>query len=46
MGGDGIDGGFPFVGPAPLTVAYLAWAAVWCAQVLGLAAVSFQRRDL
>lgn len=46
MGGDGVDIDFPFLGPAPLTTAYLAWAAVWCALVLGLAAVSFRRRDL
>jgi ABC-type transport system involved in multi-copper enzyme maturation permease subunit len=37
---------FPFLGPAPLTAAYLAWAAVWVAMVWGLAAVAFARRDL
>ena len=29
--------GFPFLSEAPLTVAYLAWAAVWVAMVWGLA---------
>ncbi|MBX9244489.1 ABC transporter permease [Actinotalea ferrariae] len=38
--------GFPFLSDAPLTGAYLAWAAVWVAMVWGLAAISFQRRDL
>ncbi|GAA1860392.1 ABC transporter permease [Asanoa iriomotensis] len=38
--------GHPFMGEAPLTVAYVGWAAVWVALVLGLAALSFQRRDL
>jgi hypothetical protein len=37
---------FPFLGAAPLTVAYLAWAAVWVAMVWGLAAASFLRKDL
>lgn len=36
----------PFVGEAPLTGAYLGWAGVWVAVVLGLAAMAFQRRDL
>ncbi|GAA4967691.1 ABC transporter permease [Actinoplanes utahensis] len=36
----------PFLSMAPLTGAYLAWAAIWTALVLGLAALSFQRRDL
>jgi ABC-type transport system involved in multi-copper enzyme maturation permease subunit len=36
----------PFMSPAPLTVIYLAWAALWVALVLGLAAIAFQRRDL
>jgi hypothetical protein len=31
---------------SPLTTVYLAWAALWVAVVLGLAAVAFQRRDL
>ena len=36
----------PFLSEAPLTTVYLAWAALWVALVLGLAAVAFQRRDL
>jgi ABC-type transport system involved in multi-copper enzyme maturation permease subunit len=38
--------GFPFLSQAPLTAAYLGWAAVWVAMVGGLAAVSFARKDL
>ena len=38
--------GFPFLSEAPLTVTYLAWAALWTAMVWGLAAASFARRDL
>lgn len=38
--------GFPFLSEARLTATYLVWAAVWVALVLGLAAMSFQRRDL
>ena len=38
--------GFPFLSEAPLTAAYLAWAAVWVAMVWGLAAASFVRKDL
>jgi ABC-type transport system involved in multi-copper enzyme maturation permease subunit len=38
--------GFPFLSEAPLTVTYLAWATVWVAMVWGLAAASFQRKDL
>ncbi len=37
---------FPFLASAPLTVAYLAWAALWVAMVWGLAAASFLRKDL
>jgi ABC-type transport system involved in multi-copper enzyme maturation permease subunit len=44
MGTD--EGGFPFLSEAPLTLAYLAWAAVWVAVVWGLTALSFQRRDI
>jgi ABC-type transport system involved in multi-copper enzyme maturation permease subunit len=44
MGTD--EGGFPFLSEAPLTLAYLAWAAVWIAVVWGLTALSFQRRDV
>jgi len=36
----------PFLSVAPLTAIYLAWAGLWVAVVLGLAAVAFQRRDL
>jgi ABC-type transport system involved in multi-copper enzyme maturation permease subunit len=36
----------PFLSMQPLTWAYLLWAAVWTGLVLGLAALSFQRRDL
>lgn len=36
----------PFIGTAPLTAGYLAWAAVWVAMVWGLAAASFLRKDL
>ncbi len=36
----------PFLSMAPLTATYLAWAALWVALVLGLAALAFQRRDL
>lgn len=45
FGGDEVKA-FPFLGVASLTVAYLAWAAVWVAMVWGLSAVSFVRRDL
>jgi hypothetical protein len=37
---------FPFLSVAPLTVAYLAWAALWVAMVWGVAAASFLRKDL
>jgi len=40
------QGGFPFLGAAPLTAAYLAWAVVWVAVIWGLTALSFQRRDI
>jgi ABC-type transport system involved in multi-copper enzyme maturation permease subunit len=40
------EAGFPFLSDGPLTVAYLAWAAVWIAVIWGLTALSFQRRDL
>jgi ABC-type transport system involved in multi-copper enzyme maturation permease subunit len=36
----------PFLSVSSLTGAYLTWAGVWTALVLGLAAVVFQRRDL
>ncbi len=38
--------GFPFLADAPLTPAYLAWAAVWIAIIWGLTALSFGRRDV
>ncbi|CAN5247170.1 hypothetical protein BH24ACT10_BH24ACT10_11410 [soil metagenome] len=37
---------FPFLSAAPLTPAYLAWAALWVSMVWGLAAASFVRKDL
>lgn len=37
---------FPFLSAAPLTAAYLAWAALWVAMVWGLASASFVRKDL
>jgi ABC-type transport system involved in multi-copper enzyme maturation permease subunit len=40
------EGGFPFLSEAPLSAAYLGWAAVWIAMVWGLTALSFQRRDI
>jgi ABC-type transport system involved in multi-copper enzyme maturation permease subunit len=40
------EGGFPFLSEAPLTPAYLAWAAVWIAMIWGLTALSFARRDV
>ena len=40
------EAGFPFLSDGPLTVAYLAWAAVWIAVVWGLTAMSFSRRDV
>lgn len=43
----GADGeAFPFLSAAPLTAAYLGWAAVWVAMIWGLAATSFLRKDL
>ena len=42
--GDGVA--FPFLSAAPLTLTYLAWAAVWVAMIWGLAATSFLRKDL
>jgi ABC-type transport system involved in multi-copper enzyme maturation permease subunit len=38
--------GHPFLSSAGLTPAYLTWAALWIVLVLGIAAVSFQHRDL
>jgi ABC-type transport system involved in multi-copper enzyme maturation permease subunit len=45
LGGSNAEA-FLFLSAAPLTVTYLVWAAVWVAMVWGLAAASFQRRDL
>ena len=45
FGGEEVEG-FPFLGVAPVTLGYLAWAVVWVAMVWGLAAVYFARRDL
>lgn len=38
--------GHPFLSSSSLTPAYAGWAALWVILVLGLAAISFQRRDL
>ncbi|WP_250030618.1 ABC transporter permease subunit [Paractinoplanes maris] len=38
--------GHPFLSAAPLTGAYLLWAAVWVLLVLALAGLAFQRRDV
>jgi ABC-type transport system involved in multi-copper enzyme maturation permease subunit len=38
--------GFPFLSPASLTPAYVAWTAVWVAMIGGLAALAFRRRDI
>ncbi|MDG4786068.1 ABC transporter permease [Micromonospora sp. WMMD1102] len=38
--------GHPFLSAAGLTPGYLGWAGLWVAIVLGLAAVSFQRKNL
>jgi ABC-type transport system involved in multi-copper enzyme maturation permease subunit len=38
--------GSPFLSLTPLTASYLAWAGLWVALVLGLAILSFRRRDL
>jgi len=38
--------GFPFLSQASLTLAYLAWTALWVVLVWGLAALSFVRRDV
>jgi ABC-type transport system involved in multi-copper enzyme maturation permease subunit len=46
LGGPAVEGGFPFLSAAPLTLAYLAWVVLWVALVLGLAGIVFRRRDL
>jgi ABC-type transport system involved in multi-copper enzyme maturation permease subunit len=45
LGGSNAEA-FPFLSAAPLTATYLVWAAVWVAMVWGLAAGSYQRKDL
>jgi ABC-type transport system involved in multi-copper enzyme maturation permease subunit len=45
MGGSEAEA-FPFLSAAPLTAAYLAWAAVWVAMIWALAATSFLRKNL
>ena len=46
FGGPALEGGFPFLSESPLTMTYLAWSGLWVALLLGLAAVTFLRRDL
>jgi ABC-type transport system involved in multi-copper enzyme maturation permease subunit len=46
FGGPEVEGGFPFLSDATLTITYLAWTGLWVALVLGLAGVAFLRRDL
>jgi ABC-type transport system involved in multi-copper enzyme maturation permease subunit len=46
FGGPAIEGGFPFLSDASLTLTYLAWAGLWVALVLGLAGMAFLRRDV
>jgi ABC-type transport system involved in multi-copper enzyme maturation permease subunit len=46
FGGPALEGGFPFLSPSGLTFAYLGWVVVWVALLLGLAALTFLRRDL
>lgn len=38
--------GHPFLSQVGLTGAYVGWAGIWVALVLGLAVIGFQRRDL
>ncbi|GIG88475.1 ABC transporter permease [Plantactinospora endophytica] len=38
--------GHPFLSESALTPTYLAWTGLWVVLALGLAAISFQRRDL
>ena len=38
--------GFPFLSQATVSAVYVAWVLVWLALVLGLAGVTFARRDL
>jgi ABC-type transport system involved in multi-copper enzyme maturation permease subunit len=46
LGPEFIGSGHPLISEAPLTPAYLAWTGLWIALILGLAGVSFLRRDL
>jgi ABC-type transport system involved in multi-copper enzyme maturation permease subunit len=46
FGGPAIEGGFPFLGKAPLAPAYLTWTVLWVALAFGLAQLAFLRRDL
>jgi ABC-type transport system involved in multi-copper enzyme maturation permease subunit len=46
LGPDFIGGGHPLISEAPPTATYLVWAALWIALILGLAQLSFRRRDL
>jgi ABC-type transport system involved in multi-copper enzyme maturation permease subunit len=46
FGGPAVEGGFPFLSDATLTVPYLLWVGVWVTLVLGLAAQALVRRDL
>ncbi|MEV6633055.1 ABC transporter permease [Actinoplanes sp. NPDC051470] len=39
-------GASPFLSMVPTPPAYVGWAVIWGALILGLAALSFQRRDL
>ena len=40
------EGPHPFLGDSSLTPAYLGWVVLWVLLVLGLASVSYRRRDL
>ena len=40
------EGPHPFLGDSSLTLTYLGWVVVWVLLMLGLAGVSFRKRDL
>ena len=40
------EGPHPFLGDSSLTLTYLGWVVLWVVLMLGLASVSFRRRDL
>ena len=40
------EGPHPFLGDSSLTLIYLGWVVLWVLLMLGLASVSFRRRDL